>query len=120
MQALELLKLKQLRFQIASDLVLQKWRPESISQQQCPFCNSLSKYISRRSKRPLVWRCRQCDGKFKALPAEQQCQCSMPGCEPYCRGCPNFDRFMELVQEQLTELEPLSVKKLYATKREVE
>ncbi|MBD2598397.1 hypothetical protein H6G74_29320 [Nostoc spongiaeforme FACHB-130] len=52
------------------------------------------------------------DYYFKEIIATPICQCTVPGDDKVCCGCPKFEQFMELVDQRLLELEQLSVAEL--------
>ncbi|MEH2227048.1 hypothetical protein [Nostoc sp.] len=112
MNVLELLRLKQLRFEVASQLVLQEWQPEDLSKPKCPKCDRKGSATSYQSQGNRVCYCIRCNYYFKEIPPARTCQCTIPGQDKGCHGCPNFERFMEHISKQLLELEHLNVAQL--------
>lgn len=108
MNAIELLRLKQLRFQVASQLVLKEWKPEDLSKPKCPKCYSPGFITPHQSQDNRVCYCIQCNYYFKEIIATHICECAFPGNDKVCHGCPNFEQFMELVGQRLVELEQLN------------
>ncbi|MBD2473067.1 hypothetical protein [Nostoc sp. FACHB-145] len=112
MNALELVRLKQLRFAVASGLVLRSWQPFDLSQPRCPKCHCLGFPTSYQSQGGCVCYCIRCNYYFPMGTPKYTCQCTVPGQDKACHGCPNFERFMELVGKKLVELEPLNFEQL--------
>lgn len=108
MNAIELLRLKQLRFQFASQLVLKEWPPKGLSKPKCPKCHSQRFTTSYQSQDNLICYCIRCNYHFKGMIATHSCECTVPGDDKVCHGCPKFEQFMELVGQRLVELENLS------------
>lgn len=108
MNALELVRLKQLRFAVASGLVLREWQPEDLSQPRCPQCYCLGFPTSNQSQGGYVCYCIRCNYYFPTGTPKYTCQCTVPGQDKACYRCPNFERFMELVGKKLVELEHLN------------
>ncbi|MBD2480084.1 MULTISPECIES: hypothetical protein [Nostocaceae] len=113
MNAIELLRLKQLRFQVASQLVLKEWPPKGFSKPKCPKCHSPGFSTSYQSPDNCICYCIRCNYYFKKIIATHSCECAVPGSDKVCHGCPNFEQFMELVDQRLLELEQLSVAELH-------
>lgn len=112
MNAIELIRLKQLRFEVASRQVLETWQPEDLRQPKCPKCQTkafLTPHVSQ--ERPVAY-CIGCNYYFKQLPPTLLCQCTVPGQQKTCHGCPNFDRFMELINLQILTLDNLTIEEL--------
>lgn len=108
MNVLELLRLKQVRFEVASRLVLQEWQPEDLSKPRCPKCGNKGSPTSYQSQGNCVCYCIRCNYYFQEIPPAYTCQCTVPGEDKKCHGCPNFERFMEYVGMRLVELEQLN------------
>ncbi|MBH8566775.1 hypothetical protein I8748_32275 [Nostoc sp. CENA67] len=112
MNVIEILRLKQLRFQVASQLVLKEWKPEDLSKPKCPKCYSPGFLTPHQSQDSRVCYCIRCNYYFKEIIATHSCKCAVPGDDKVCCGCPYFQQFMELVDQRLVELEQLSVAEL--------
>lgn len=112
MDAIELLRLKQLRFEAASQLVLKEWKSEDLSKQKCPDCFAQAFLTPYQSQGKQVYHCIRCNYYFKQVLPARICECTLPGQHKVCRGCPNFNRFMELVNQQLPKLENLTIEAL--------
>lgn len=112
MNVLELLRLKQLRFEVASHLVLQEWQPEDLSKPKCPKCDRKGSATSYQSQRNHVHYCIRCNYYFKEIPSAFTCECNVPGQDKECYACPNFEQFMEHIGKQLVELEHLNFEEL--------
>ncbi|WP_414753188.1 hypothetical protein [Anabaena sp. CCY 9910] len=108
MNAIELLRLKQLRFQVASQLVLKEWQPKDLSKPNCPKCHSPGFLTPHQSQEKRVCYCIRCNYYFKEIIANHICQCTVPGHDKVCYGCPHFQQFMELVDQRLVQLEQLN------------
>ncbi|QIR36783.1 hypothetical protein HCG51_08520 [Tolypothrix sp. PCC 7910] len=112
MNVLELLKLKQLRFEVASHLVLQEWQPEDLTIPKCPKCDRKGSATSYQSQGNRVCYCIGCNYYFKEIPPSRTCQCTVPGHDKGCQGCPNFEEFMEHIDKQLVKIEHLNFEQL--------
>ncbi|MBG1263810.1 hypothetical protein [Nostoc commune] len=112
MNALDVLRLKRLRFEVASQLVLKEWQPEDLSKPRCPKCHSKGSPTSYQSQVNRVCYCIRCNYYFKEIIPAHTCKCTVPGQDKLCHGCPNFERFMEYVSKRLLELEHLNFEDL--------
>lgn len=119
LSAIEVLRLKQLRFEVASQQVLRVWKPEDLSQPKCQKCNQIGFSTPYQRKEQAVCYCLRCNSYFNVVPSDRICHCSVPGQVKTCHGCPNFDRFMNLVKEQLSDLEHLSLEELLQRQAEL-
>lgn len=76
------------------------------------ICDRKGSATSYQSQRNRVCYCIRCNYYFKEIPPARTCQCTIPGQDKGCHGCPNFERFMEHISKQLLELEHLNVAQL--------
>lgn len=103
--AVELLRLKQLQFEVASRRVLQTWKPEDLSQPKCPQCQQPVLPTPYFKQEQPVYYCLRCNTYAGIRPSDRRCHCKIPGENKSCHGCPNFERFMHRVNAQLQNLD---------------
>jgi hypothetical protein len=117
MNPLNLIQLKQLRFDVASQFVLQEWQPEDLSKPKCSKCGAKGFQTPYGNQEAAVCYCIRCNYYFRAVPLDRHCLCVTPGQEESrCLGCPNFERFIQLVRKRLPALELLSFEELLCLK----
>jgi hypothetical protein len=112
MDAIRLLRLKQLRFEAASQLVLREWHPENLSKLKCLKCFGQVFLTPNQSEGKQLYYCARCNRYSQQVSSGRICDCVLPGQHTVCHGCPNFDHFMELINQRLPELECLSPEEL--------
>lgn len=117
--AIEVLRLKQLQFEVASQQVLQVWQPADLSQPRCPKCKGDVFPTPYHRQQKKVGYCRRCDFYFKIVPSDRLCLCPVPGQTIACHGCPNFEYFMGLVKERLSHIEALGWEELLQRQAEL-
>lgn len=105
MNAVERLRLKKLRFEAACQQVLQHWQPEDLTQPRCPKCNHQSSPTTYQSHGERICYCIRCNYYFQEVAPAYICECIVPGQNKECNGCPNFQRFMEYVENYLAQME---------------
>ena len=101
-----------LRCEVAMQQALQKWQPQPKTYGVgCPRCNSTGLVKTGRSDGVQKYLCSDCDRTFKERP-RFVCECLIPGHQPKCQSCPQFQEFLGLVKQKMDELSFLSFQEL--------
>lgn len=101
-----------LRCEVAMQQALQEWQPQpKIYGLECPRCNSTRLVKIGRPDGIQKYVCNDCDRTFKERP-RFVCECLIPGHQPKCQSCPQFQEFLALVKQKMDELRCFSFQEL--------
>ncbi len=106
--------LNRLRCEIAMEQSLKYWPiPKPRQEIECPQCGSRSIGLFGWVKGKQKYRCKDCRRYFRGRP-RWECSCSIPGQDPKCQDCPDFNQFLTIIKQKTEELKHLSQKQLEA------
>ena len=106
--------LNRLRYEVAMKQSLQHWPILKPRQEiECPQCGSRSISLFGWVKGKQQYQCTDCQHYFREK-SRWECSCSIPGQDPKCQDCPDFNQFLTIIKDKNEELKQWSQKQLEA------
>lgn len=104
--------LSKLRSSIAMQQLLKDWQPRP-QRLECPQCKSV-RFVKHGSVAGIqLYLCNSCKRTFRERPIFE-CNCSIPGTNPKCQDCPQFQEFLPQLKKQVESLRNLNLSELEA------
>ena len=112
MNTQETFYLNKLRCEVAMQQALEDWQfSPQFEVVECPRCQLRKIVKSGSLGGTQKYFCNGCRRAFTERP-KIECHCLIPGQQPHCQDCPQFKKFLDLVEQKVDGLRGLNPQEL--------